>query len=263
MNLFLAMLLACLPAIPNGAVTKNVLANPQEVATQSGSHSEQLAKADQLDAEVVKLFSAQEYEKALVLARQVVETRERILGPDHLMVALSLQNVAELLIAKKKPKEAGDVYRRSFTIYEKVGSGKDPKLIRSLERYICLLTTIGRSDEINEVRKRLFKLENGFDESTSAPGQNSKSASMQGRALSLPKPEYSAEARAGRLSGSVVIKIRIDEAGKVVDVKSICGHPLLVKGSEPAVWKARFEPAVVNGQPAPFISTIIYNFVYH
>jgi TonB family protein len=124
-----------------------------------------------------------------------------------------------------------------------------------------LLTTIGRSDEIEDVRKSLFKLENGFDESVSVSGQSSNlSGSLQGRALSLPRPDYSAEARADRASGSVVMKVRVSEAGQVIELKSICGHPLLIKGSEPAVSRARFEPAVINGQPVQFTSTVIYNF---
>lgn len=218
MKLFLAMLVACPLVAHTLATTESILANRQEAASQSGSPSQELSKADQLHAEVVKLFAEKEYDKALVLAKQVLEIREKTLGPDHLMVAVSLQNVAELLIAKKKQKEAADVYRRSLTIYEKGSSRNDPKLIESLGRYICLLTTIGRSDEIKDVRKRLFKLENGFDESLSDSGQSSKvDGSMQGRALTLPKPDYSSEARTNRLSGSVVMKVRVNEAGKVID----------------------------------------------
>jgi TonB family protein len=243
-------------------ITERVFSNQQKVASQGGSSSQELSTADQLQAEVVRLFAEKEYDKALVLAKQVLEIRERILGPDHLAVAPSLQNVAELLIAKKKHKEAADVYRRSLIIYEKASSVNDPKVIESFGRYICLLTTIGRKDEIVDVRKRLFKLENGFDESVGVSGQGSKvDGIMQGRALSLPHPEYSAEARANRVSGSVVMKVRVNEVGKVIELKSICGHPLLVKASESAVWRARFEPAVIKGQPVPFTSTVIYNFI--
>jgi len=263
MKLFLAMVVACPLVAHTLWMTESIFANQQEVASQSGSPSQELSKADQLNAEVVKLFAEKEYDKALILAKQVLEIREKILGPNHLMVALSLQNVAELLIAKKKQKEAADVYRRSLTIYEKASSGNDPKLIESLGRYICLLTTMGRSDEIKDVRISLFKLENGFDESLSVSGQSSKlSGSMQGRALSLPRPDYPAEARANRVSGSVVMKVRVNEAGQVIELKSICGHPLLIKGSEPAVWRARFEPAVIKGQPVQFTSTVIYNFIH-
>ncbi len=262
MKLFLAMLVACLLVAHTLGMTEKVVANRQD-ASQSSSPSQELSKADQLHAEVVKLFAEQEYDKALVLAKQILEIREKILGPDHLMVALSLQNVAELLIAKRKQKEAADVYRRSLSIYEKASRGNDPKVIESFGRYICLLTTMGRTDEIKEVRKSLFKLENGFDESVSVSGQSSKlSGSMQGRALSLPRPDYSAEARANRVSGSVVMKVRVNEAGHVIELRSICGHPLLIKGSESAVWRARFEPAVIKGQPVQFTSTVIYNFIH-
>jgi tetratricopeptide (TPR) repeat protein len=263
MKLFLAMLVACPLVAHTPWMTESIFANQQEAASQSGNPSQELSKADQLNAEVVKLFAEKKYDQALVLAKQVVEIREKTLGPDHLMVALSLQNVAELLIAKKKQKEAADVYRRFLTIYEKASGRNDAELIGFLERYICLLTTIEKSDETKDVQKRLFKLENGFDESTDATGQSSTMGGiMPGRALSLPRPDYSAEARANRVAGSVVMKVRVNEAGKVIELKSLCGHPLLVKGSEPAVWRARFEPAVIKGQPVQFTSTVIYNFVH-
>jgi tetratricopeptide (TPR) repeat protein len=262
MKLFIAMLVACPLVAHTLGMTEGIFANQQGAVSQSGSPSEELSKADQLNAEVVKLFAEKEYDKAMVLAQQVLEIREKIFGPDHLMVALSLQNVAELLIAKKKQKEAADVYRRSLTIYEKASGGNDPKLIESLGRYICLLATIGRSDERKDVQKRLFKLENGFDESIGASMQSSKmDERMQGRAVSLPRPDYAVEARASRVSGSVVMKVKVNELGKVIDVKSICGHPLLVKGSEAAIWRARFEPAVVKGQPVQFTSNVIYSFI--
>jgi TonB family protein len=262
MKLFLATLAAFLLGT-NPVMTESIFAICQEAASQSSSASEQLSKAEQQQAELVKLFIAQEYDKGLVLAKQILETREKVLGPDHSLVALSLQNIAELLIAKKKQKEAADFYRRSLAIYEKATSGNEPILIESLGRYICVLTTLGKSDEIKDARKRLFKIENGFDEFMSASGQSSKvAAGTQGRALSLPRPDYSAEARANRISGSVVMKIRVDETGKVIEVKSLCGHPLLIRGSESAVWRARFEPAVINGRPVKFVSTIIYNFVH-
>lgn len=262
MKLFLAMFAACLLGAHTQGMIESTFANRQEPTLQTGGPAEQLSKADQLHAEVVKLFAEQDYDKGLILAKQALEIREKVLGPHHLTVALSLRNIAELLIAKRKPREAADFYRRSLIIYEKASSGNDPQLIESLGRYICLLTTIGKSDEIRDVQKRLFKLENGFDESISVSGQSSKeNGKIQGRALALPKPDYPAEAKATRLSGSVVMKIRVDEAGKVIELKTLCGHPLLVKGSEPAIWRARFEPAVINGRPLQFISIIIYSFV--
>ena len=262
MKLFLAMLLTCSWGADTQGITVSIFANRQEAASQTSSASEQLSKAEQLQVELVKLFIKQEYDKGLVLAKQILEIREKVLGPDHQMVALSFQNIAELLVAKKKLKEAADFYRRSLAIYEKASRGNEPILIEALGRYICLLTTIGKNDEIKDARKRLFKVENGFDEFTGVSGQNSKVDGIQGRALILPKPDYPSEARANRISGSVVMKIRVNEAGKVIELKSLCGHPLLVRASEAAVGNARFEPAVINGRPVKFVSTIIYKFVH-
>jgi TonB family protein len=259
MQQYLAVLLACHLVAHSFGMTENNSSNQQEAAAQRDIPSPELSKVDQLQAEVVRLFKEKQYDKALVLANQILEIREKILGPDHLMVAFSLQDIAEILVARKKLKEAAEAYRRCLTIYEKATGVNNPQLNDSIGRYICLLTMMGKSDEITDVRTRLFKLENGFDESVSGSGQSSKKF-FQGRAVSLPKPDYPEEAKWSRISGSVVMKVKVNEAGEVMELKALCGPRVLVKGSETAVWKARFEPAVINGQRVQFTSTIIYKF---
>lgn len=264
MKLYLAILIACLLVAHTLGASASVSANEQETTKESGLQSQELARAEQLNAQVIKLFSEKKYDEALPLAKQVLEIREKALGPDHLLVALALQNVVELFIAKRKQKEAVEFYHRLLTVHEKSRGANAPQPIGLLERYLCLLTTGGTSDEIASVRKRLFTLENHFDEdeSTDSSGKSSTVGKvMAGRALSLPKPYYSAEARDKRISGSVVMKVKVDETGKVIGLKTLCGHPLLAKGSEPAVWDARFAPAVIAGQPVKFTSIVIYNFI--
>lgn len=259
MRQFVAILLASHLLAHSFGTKENISFDQQEAAAQRDISSSELARADQLQAEVVRFFKEKQYEKAQALANQILEIREKSLGPDHPMVAVSLQNIAEILIARKKLKEAADVYRRCLTIYEKTSDVNNPQLIDSIGRYMCLLTTLGKRDEITDVRKRLFKLENGFDESVSGSGQTSKEF-FQGRALRLPKPDYPEEAKLNRISGSVVMKVKVNEAGEVIELKSLCGPLIFVRGSEASVWKARFEPAVINGRRVQFTSTIIYRF---
>ena len=85
---------------------------------------------------------------------------------------------------------------------------------------------------------------------------------LNGKALDLPKPEYSADARARRLSGTVVISVVIDETGKVLSAKDICqGPPYLTDASINAARRARFTPTLLNGQPIKVTGVIQYNFV--
>ena len=73
---------------------------------------------------------------------------------------------------------------------------------------------------------------------------------LNGRALSLPRPPYSDEARRRRLQGTVVIKVKIDETGKVIEAADMCnGNPLLVQFSLHSARNARFTPTKLYGQP--------------
>ena len=44
---------------------------------------------------------------------------------------------------------------------------------------------------------------------------------LNGKALSLPKPEYPEAARAVKASGAVSVKVLIDEAGNVISAEAV------------------------------------------
>ena len=50
---------------------------------------------------------------------------------------------------------------------------------------------------------------------------------VNGKATSLPKPEYPAAAKAVRASGTVNVQVTIDEKGEVMSAEATSGHPLL------------------------------------
>ena len=83
---------------------------------------------------------------------------------------------------------------------------------------------------------------------------------LNGKALSLPRPEYSSFARAGGASGVVVVQVTIDETGKVIAAHAMSGHRLLYAASEDAARHARFSPTTLCGKPVKVNGTIIYNF---
>ncbi|HKQ99781.1 MAG TPA: energy transducer TonB [Pyrinomonadaceae bacterium] len=85
---------------------------------------------------------------------------------------------------------------------------------------------------------------------------------LQGRLISLPKPPYPEAAKAARASGMVPVLILLDEAGKVIRVKPLCGHPLLMEAAERAAWQARFSPTMISGKPIKVSTIITYNFVF-
>jgi protein TonB len=84
---------------------------------------------------------------------------------------------------------------------------------------------------------------------------------LNGKAISKPMPPYPPIAKAAKASGTVVVQVLIDEAGKVVEAHAVSGHPLLQKAAENAARNARFSPTQLSGQPVKVTGVITYNFV--
>lgn len=103
---------------------------------------------------------------------------------------------------------------------------------------------------------------------------------LNGKAVSLPRPEYSDAARAAKLEGTVVVDVTIDEAGNVISAKvpvepqkirPFVGYdsdiveittvdPILVDAAERAALGAKFSPTQLSGQPVKVSGRIVYRF---
>jgi TonB family protein len=95
----------------------------------------------------------------------------------------------------------------------------------------------------------------------SAAGAPITGGILNGRALKLPKPSYPNAARQSGASGVVVVRVLIDENGKVISAEAISGHPDLREVSEEAASRAEFTPTKLSGQPVKVTGVIQYNFV--
>ena len=84
---------------------------------------------------------------------------------------------------------------------------------------------------------------------------------LNGKATSLPVPEYPAIAKAAHASGSVTVNVIIDEDGNVVSARSVSGHPLLQAAAVAAARQAKFAPTKLSGQPVRVSGVLVYTFV--
>jgi TonB family protein len=84
---------------------------------------------------------------------------------------------------------------------------------------------------------------------------------VNGMATYLPKPVYSAIAKAARAFGTVTVQVLIDEHGKVVSARAVSGNALLLRESVQAAYQARFTPTTLSRQPVKVSGVITYNFV--
>jgi len=83
---------------------------------------------------------------------------------------------------------------------------------------------------------------------------------LNGKAISLPAPEYPAMAKQARASGAVAVQVMIDESGAVILARAVSGHPLLQAAAVAAARQARFSPTLLMGEPVKVNGVIVYNF---
>jgi TonB family protein len=84
---------------------------------------------------------------------------------------------------------------------------------------------------------------------------------LNGKAVSLPRPEYPAAARAVKAGGAVSVKVIVDEGGEVISATAVSGHPLLRAAAVEAAKLAKFSPTIVEGRTAKVVGFLTYNFV--
>ncbi len=81
-----------------------------------------------------------------------------------------------------------------------------------------------------------------------------------GRAISLPKPQYSDMAKANAVIGSVAVYVSIDEKGTVVSAQAVSGNEFLRETAVNAAKTAKFMPPQLSGKSVRTEALITYNF---
>jgi protein TonB len=83
---------------------------------------------------------------------------------------------------------------------------------------------------------------------------------LNGKAVSLPAPDYPEAAKRMRASGIITVDVVIDVNGKVISAKASSGNPILQQAATQAALRARFSPTTLSGQPVKVSGVINYNF---
>lgn len=83
---------------------------------------------------------------------------------------------------------------------------------------------------------------------------------LNGKAISLPKPDYPSDAKAAGAEGVVVIQVTIDEQGNVTEARAISGPKQLQEVSVNAALQAKFSPTLLSGEPVKVTGVLVYNF---
>jgi len=193
--------------------------------------------------------------EADALFKRAVAVKEKQ-GAGQPDLAEPLLNLAVFYQKIGRPAASLPIYQRVITVQEKKFGPESQPLVATLEQCACALRQDNKLAEASEMERRAALIEGkakpNFTQVTVAV--------LQGKAIHKEQPPYPPVARAEHLSGSVFIKIEIDETGVVTDAKILCGADLLSAASREAALKWRFSPTALDGKPVKVMGILTFNF---
>jgi TonB family protein len=195
------------------------------------------------------------YQRSLAL-------REKLSGPSSLEAAQTLYNLAEFYQATENFKKAEPLYQRAVAIREKSLGQTNSKTVEALERYACLMRKTDRQKEAEALEARESAGQTLTLVQKNGPKKDAlEGGVLNGKALSLPAPQYPPDASALHIQGTVKVRVAINEEGRVIRVCALNGPAPFWRVAENAAARAIFSPTRLSGQPVQVNGVITYNFV--
>ncbi|OLE50920.1 MAG: hypothetical protein AUG51_25425 [Acidobacteria bacterium 13_1_20CM_3_53_8] len=245
------------------------------------------------------LFAKKKYGDAMTLYKQLLSSYERKFGPNDSRIAPVLDRLAFLYYERGEFDKTESSYKRALAIDESAYGAQSAEVAGALHQLAQFYRLRGKNSDAEATFNRAIALQTNLalqgvhlpqfertmsdyycflyqNEHINLPAaeerasrfrqasgnQERYSGIVNGRALSLPAPDYPVEARAARMSGIVIIKVTIDENGRVIKTEDMCGgYEPLIRAASGAAQHARFTPTLLFGQPVKVTGTIIYRFV--
>jgi TonB family protein len=118
-----------------------------------------------------------------------------------------------------------------------------------------------RYSDFAPARATLKVTEIGEDETPSA-GNAAKPIEgglLNSKALSLPPPQLSEEAKRQKQSGKITVRVIVDENGKVVSATAMNGPAVLREAAEAAARQATFAPTTQDGITVRVTGELVYD----
>ena len=213
--------------------------------------------ANTLDRLALLYYEDLKPNKSEELYKRSLAMREKAFGPENVQVAANLYALGQFYRMRRDYDQALKSYRRSLMIYGRAGGVSSAEFQRASAGLTCLGY---ESENTVAITKELEAIQLQFAPAMPPP---EPSKILNGRALTIAKPEYPQGARERKLSGTVVVEVEIDEKGKVISAKDMCqGPPYLSESSVKAALQSKFSPTLLAGVPVKTKGVLRFNFVY-
>lgn len=235
-----------------------VLAQEANRQNSNASTQSQLTEADRLEGVAAKSFSKRDYKEAIELLSNALSLREKALGPNHPDVAATLHNLANVYEKAGKHEQSRPLYLRAISIQKDAIARSDPESLDLVRDYRCAGRNSSKDDNIKPDAETGALITRAICSLVGFGDDCDMGNVLNGEASKLVTPPYP---RGANVTQIINVYVRVDEAGKVISAKSLCGDPLLRQASVEAAFQAKFKPRLVNGKPTQLHGVLIYNFV--
>ena len=180
--------------------------------------------------------------------------RETANGAESIEAAEALYVLGQFYQKSGNGNKAVQFYKRAIPTFEKRPGENETRLGELLEKCSCALLQTGKKQEAASMELRSQILLH------KRPPDSVLGPVLQGKAVYRAEPVYPYAAKHERVYGTVIVEVIVDETGKVITSRPLCGPDLLVPASVEAAKNWRFTPTTLSGKPVKVIGTITFNF---
>ena len=138
---------ALVSLISVGLITPQPTVGQTTIAQQQESAEEQLAKAKQLNQQVIELYKQGKYSEAIPLAQEALRIRQQVLGKEHADVANSLNNLGLLYQSMGRYQQAEPLYTQALEMKRRLLGDEHPSVANSLNNLAGLYQAMGRYEQ--------------------------------------------------------------------------------------------------------------------
>ena len=203
--------------------------NPKQNAGRIAKTSESLG--------IILALDGKKKQGEEVLLQSVISA-ENAYGKESKEILPYLKSLSDFYIYVKKPVEAQQVFVRRYLITAKHFQLTSKELEAVADDFYCFSLQNYKSNEIDARRTEFYEATRSVrseaikSAESETSGKTISAGVVNSKAKNLAKPAYPASARARAAQGTIPVKVKIDEEGKVISAKAICGDSDLQTRSE-------------------------------
>jgi TonB family protein len=175
------------------------------------------------------------------------------------------------LLLKYCPYDATNLVSVGDSLFSYSTEDRSRQTLWALVAIIAVLgATLGYLINNYRSRQRLSPVTNASQPQADVPATELNTASknspviggaLSGTEVDVPEPEYPASARADGVSGTVTVRVQVNQNGRVVLARSSAGDWRLRAAAVEAAQKATFSPDKLAAGDRAWSGTITYNFI--